>query len=237
LVTPGKIPLALVAVCTLLGFLLVTTAESTTAANRAQAPEKSRLIGLIQARRSEVGDLDAAVSKLRSEVAAETVKATKRSRQAKDAAAVVARLNAEAGTTALKGRGVVVSLSDSKRTPPSTGDAGAYQIHDSDLQLVVNALFAAGAEAVAVNDSRVVATTAIRAAGDTIVVNFRPLTPPYKVVGIGASAVRFNRSDIAGRFAKWTKLFGLGFSVKGNQQLTLPPFNGRVGISLANPRP
>ncbi|MDQ1404231.1 MAG: hypothetical protein QOG03_2547 [Actinomycetota bacterium] len=232
----GKIPAPLVAVCTLLGFLLVTTALSTNAANQAQAPEKGRLIGLIQTRRSEIGDLDAAVTKLRSEVAAETAKATSRSRQAKDEAAILATLNAQAGTISLKGKGVTVSLSDSKRTPPTAADAGAYRIHDTDLQLVVNALFAAGAEAVAVNDSRVVATTAIRAAGDTIVVNFRPLTPPYKVTGIGASASAFNRSDIAGRFGKWTKLFGLGFSVKGNQNLTLPPYTGRVGISLATPK-
>lgn len=232
----GKIPPALVAVCTLLGFLLVTTAESTSAANRAQAPEKSRLIGLIQTRRSEIADLDAAVTKLRSQVASETARAASRSRQVKDGASVLARLNAQAGTTALKGTGVVVSLSDSKRTPPTAADAGAYRIHDTDLQLVVNALFAAGAEAVAVNDSRVVATTAIRAAGDTIVVNFRPLTPPYKVAAIGADGRAFAKSDIAGRFGKWTKLFGLGFSVKSNQRLTLPPYNGRVGIALATPK-
>ena len=54
-------------------------------------------------------------------------------------------------------------MSDSTRTVPKSADAGVYKIHDRDLQLVVNALFAAGAEAVSVNDVRLVATSPIRA--------------------------------------------------------------------------
>jgi uncharacterized protein YlxW (UPF0749 family) len=156
---------------------------------------------------------------------------------ARDATERNAVLAAQAGTTALKGPAVVVRLSDSNRTPDvPTADTSAYKIHDVDLQLVVNALFGAGAEAVAVNNNRIVATTPIRAAGSTIVVNFRPLTPPYRVVGIGADESRFDDSDIARRFHRWTKLFGLGFSTGHTERATVPAFTtGQVPIDDAKP--
>jgi uncharacterized protein YlxW (UPF0749 family) len=130
---------------------------------------------------------------------------------------------------------VVVTLAPSDRQPPSAEEAGAYQIHDSDLQLVVNALWASGAEAVAVNDSRLVATTPIRSAGATIVVNFRPLSPPFTVTAIGADRMAFEASDIAKRFHRWTSLFGLGFGVREAKLVKVPAFTGRVSIASASP--
>jgi uncharacterized protein YlxW (UPF0749 family) len=105
------------------------------------------------------------------------------------------------------------------------------------VQLVVNALYAAGAEAVAINGSRVVATTAIRSAGDTLVVNFRPLRPPYRIDAIGADLARFNDSEIAERFRHWEKLFGLSYSSSRRDKLTVPGFTGRVAIDTASPVP
>ena len=100
---------------------------------------------------------------------------------------------------------------------------------------MVNALFAAGAEAVAINDNRIVATTPIRAAGGTIVVNFRPLPPPYRVVGIGAAKDRFADSEIARRFRQWSKQFGLGFNISESKSATVPAYTGRVAIDDATP--
>jgi uncharacterized protein YlxW (UPF0749 family) len=143
-------------------------------------------------------------------------------------------LSLQAGTVALEGPGLLVQLDDSDREVPDDQEAGAFRIHDADLQLVVNALFGAGAEAVSVNDSRLVATSPIRAAGDTIVVNFRPLSPPYRVAAIGADRDAFEDSDIARRFRRWRDVFGLGFSIQ-DRDLTVPAFLGRVGISSARP--
>jgi uncharacterized protein YlxW (UPF0749 family) len=146
-----------------------------------------------------------------------------------------ARLAQEAGTVPLRGAGLVVSLAPSSRPAPSPEEAGAYLIHDTDLQLVVNELWASGAEAIAINGSRLVATTPIRAAGGTIVVNFRPLSPPFRVTAIGADRRAFASSEIARRFDRWTELFGLGFSVQERSSLTVPAYTGRVTISTAEP--
>ncbi len=79
------------------------------------------------------------------------------------------------------------------------------------------------------------ATTAIRSAGDTLVVNFRPLRPPYRIDAIGADLARFEESEIAERFRQWTKLFGLTFSARRSTNLTVPAFAGRVAIATALP--
>ena len=224
--------LVLTAASAVLGFLLVTAVSSVGQARRAEAPRKTELIELIEQRRGLVAEHDRAVSALRDDVDAARREGVRRSERHRAEAEVVAGLALQAGTVALRGRGLEVKLSDSPRRTPAEGGGDAFRIHDTDLQLVVNALFAAGAEAVSVNDSRLVATTAIRAAGDTIVVNFRPLTPPYRVSAIGADKRAFEESEIARRFRRWTGLFGLGFSVsQGNVEV--PAYSGRVAIATA----
>lgn len=219
-----------------LGFLLVAATSSTQVARRAEEPQKAALIRQIEARRSSVADLDQAVRQLRQKVDAATRSASKRSRAERDQAERASLLAQQAGTTALKGDALIVRLADASSAPPADStDAGAYKIHDVDLQLVINALFAAGAEAVAVNGNRIVATTPIRAAGATIVVNFRPLTPPYRIVAIGGSQHAFDGSEIARRFRHWTSQFGLGFSESHEANATVPAFTGRVAIDEATP--
>ena len=226
--------LVLAGACALLGFLLVTAASSAGDARRAAQPRKSELIDLIQSRRDLVAEQDEALHVLRGEVAAAQRELSRRGQLDREAADEAEALALRAGTVALEGRGLAVSLRDSARKPTTEEDAGAFRIHDTDLQLVVNALFAAGAEAVAVNDSRLVATTPIRAAGDTIVVNFRPLNPPYRVTAIGADRRTFENSEIARRFQRWTALFGLGFSVQ-QRDVSVPAYSGRVAITSAQP--
>lgn len=217
-----------------LGFLLITAVSSVDQARRAAEPRKGELIDLIERRRSLVAEQDKAVHTLRAEVSSAQRQVSRRSELDRAAAETGSRLALQAGTVALEGNGLTVSLKDSAREPTTEEDSGAFRIHDSDLQLVVNALFAAGAEAVAVNDSRLVATTPIRSAGDTIVVNFRPLNPPYKVSAIGADRKAFEDSEIARRFERWTSLFGLGFSVQ-QREVTVPAYSGRVAITSAQP--
>lgn len=226
--------LVLGAVFAVFGFLVVTAVASARLNEKQAEPRKAQLIKLIQQRRSQVAKLDGEVRGLRADVTRAQRRASRRSELDRDKAKRMADLAAAAGTTALKGKAVVVRLADSDKKPTDPDQADAYRIHDADLQLVVNALFAAGAEAVAVNDSRLVATTPIRAAGDTIVVNFRPLSPPYTVSAIGADRDGFEKSEIAKRFTRWQKLFGLGYRVK-EETVTVPAYTGRVAITTAKP--
>lgn len=227
--------LTLAGVTMITGFLIVTAISTGRAERARQEPRRAQLIDLIGARQADVDDLDGAVEELRTQVAGVQAEVSQQNAAERQVSQRISALAEQAGTVALEGPGLVVRLSPSDREPPSPEEAGAYQIHDTDVQLVVNALFAAGAEAVAINDSRLVATTPIRAAGDTIVVNFRPLSPPFEVRAIGADRRRFLSSQIARRFDRWTGLFGLGFDVAEDDRLTVPAYTGRVSISTATP--
>jgi uncharacterized protein YlxW (UPF0749 family) len=229
--------LGLLGVLAVTGFLLLTAVSSARTTKRAEAPRKAELIDLIESRRDQVVKLDQDVRQLRGEVADAERRAARSSKLGAAANRDLADLAGKAGTTALHGPGLEVKLDDSDRSPPSPDEAGAYRIHDSDLQLVVNGLFGAGAEAVAINGNRVVVTTPIRAAGDTIVVNFRPLSPPYRVTAIGADQRQFDASEIASRFRRWTGLFGLGFTIRHVDDITVPAYTGRVRITTASPAP
>jgi uncharacterized protein YlxW (UPF0749 family) len=233
---PRKTSPALVLVLALLGFGIVTAAQSATETRKAEQPRKARLIALIQQRRSQIGDLDRAVGELRGQLSAEQRRVSRANRSVADNTRAQATLAAQAGTSAVTGAALRVKVSDADTIPDDATDGEAYRISDIDLQLLVNALWGAGAEAIAVNGNRVVATTSIRQAGETIVVNFRPLSPPYRIDAIGADATRFGASDIAQRMRRWHTLFGLGFSTRHLSKTTLPAFAGRVGIDVATPQ-
>ncbi|MCW3059196.1 MAG: hypothetical protein JWQ02_1017 [Capsulimonas sp.] len=92
-----------------------------------------------------------------------------------------------AGLTAVKGPGVTVTLNDSKKRFPDAPLAVQMItiVHDVDINQFVNELKAAGAEAISVNDQRLVANSAIRCAGPTVYINNTPQTPPYVIQAIG----------------------------------------------------
>jgi uncharacterized protein YlxW (UPF0749 family) len=146
----------------------------------------------------------------------------------------LARLAAlEQGTAvvAVSGPGLRVTLDDAP--PPADSDPvggsteqnEAGRVQDSDVQLAVNGLWAAGAEAISINGQRVGATTAIRQAGGAILVNFRPVAPPYDLEAIGDSEAlprAFLASAEANTLARLTIDYGVVFDFARVGDLDLP---------------
>jgi uncharacterized protein YlxW (UPF0749 family) len=95
---------------------------------------------------------------------------------------------------------------------------------DRDLQQIANALWQAGAEAIAINDQRLISTSTIRAAGDAILVDFRPLTGPYEVSAIGPRDMQrqFTNSTTAKTFRQLVDAFGMSFEIRKRDNLSLP---------------
>jgi uncharacterized protein YlxW (UPF0749 family) len=226
---------ALGAVVALAAFGVTSLSLSPAVPRRADAARRTQLISLIDARKHQVNDLDTTIGALRTQLAQAGTAAGRITTASQQQAAIDNMLALQAGTLAVSGPALVVSLADSRRAPNDLAQASAYRIHDTDLQLIVNALFAAGAQAVAVNGNRVVATTPIRGAGQTIVVNFRPLNRPYVVTAIAADRVKFEASDVARRFHRWTSLFGLGYSLRTSKRVVLPAYSGQLALTTASP--
>ena len=142
----------------------------------------------------------------------------------------VAQLQQAAGQQALTGPGVSVVLDDGPPTEADPGGVDLARVLDQDLRQAVNGLFAAGAEAVSVNGQRIASLTAIRSAGDAILVGYRPLTPPYQITAIDNTTIG-NPATLADRFAAGadaaslralSATYGIRFDVTSSGQLTVP---------------
>lgn len=100
-------------------------------------------------------------------------------------AAEVDELAGLAGSGGVSGPGVVVTLDDSGLSRSPSGDPNDLVIHEQDIQTVVNALWRAGAEAVAVAGQRLTSASAVRCAGNTLLLHGTIQSPPYEIVAIG----------------------------------------------------
>jgi len=105
------------------------------------------------------------------------------------------RLRIATGQTEVYGDGVTVTINDAPVDPTAGDKTKPGKVIDRDLQMIVNGLWQAGASDVAINGRRITPTTAIRAAGEAILVNYRPMSPPYVVSAIGSDA-----DQLAGSF-------------------------------------
>lgn len=139
---------------------------------------------------------------------------------------LLAQLDADqitAGTVAVAGQGLRVTLTDADQSEPNVDPSS--RVRDSDLQTVVNGLWAAGAEAVAVNGQRLSSTTAIRTAGDAILVDVVPLVSPYTVEAIGDPQdmqVALARSRAGQLLSVLQTTYGIRTQVSAQTDLALP---------------
>jgi uncharacterized protein YlxW (UPF0749 family) len=140
-----------------------------------------------------------------------------------------------AGLLAVEGPGVQVTLDDS-RSRSGAADSNDYLIHEYDLRDVVNLLWMAGSEAIAVNDERIVATTSIYCVGSTIMVNDTRLSPPYLIQAVGSPVaqedVLLNPGYLNG-IKRRVELYEVQFEVDRVGMLTLPAYKGGFPIQYA----
>ncbi|GAA2890464.1 DUF881 domain-containing protein [Streptomyces mexicanus] len=153
------------------------------------AKERQELIDRIDRETASADKLQGRVDTLRDEVSARQRQALEHS--GGDAKAELVGILS--GASAVRGPGVKLVVDDAKEA--GTGGSGnpretsgfsdTGRVRDRDMQRVVNGLWQSGAEAVAINGQRLTALSAIRAAGDAILVDNRPLVPPYTVLAVG----------------------------------------------------
>ncbi|QCQ93839.1 DUF881 domain-containing protein [Rhodococcus sp. SGAir0479] len=145
-------------------------------------------------------------------------------------------LEAAAAVEPVHGPGLVVTLTDPAARPDLSdssqrvGGSPQAGVLDRDLQSVVNAMWASGAEAVAVGDVRVGPDVTIRQAGGAMLVDNQPVPSPYRVSAIGSQAklqTAFVVSDAYLRMAAVRDLYGVGFTIADSGDLQLPAATGR----------
>lgn len=215
--------LALAAI--LAGALFAIAAVQNTQRAPLVATERSELIARIQAtettldaQRAEVAALDADIARLR-------VAGVSGNSEAEARLAEIERLGVSVGTVAVTGPGVEIVVDDAPGT--EAGD----RVLDMDLQILVDGLWQAGAEAVSVNGHRLSTLTAIRGAGEAITVDYRSLTRPYRIEAIGDSRTLPASFAETSAGAWWNDLSrnrGMTFTMNGVDELTLDADPGIV---------
>jgi uncharacterized protein YlxW (UPF0749 family) len=216
--------------CLLLGFVLVVAYVHTHRGAPEAAKVHSDLVDRVRKAQKDADGLDARARALENQLAGAQQQALPGG-----AAAVseLDRLQLAAGQTAVTGPGLTVTLKEPKTKPaqPSAGRGGTTSIGatniltDRDVRSVVNELWRDGAEAIAVNGIRLTPTSAVRFAGEVVLVERQPVVSPYRIAAIGDAdtlATNFAQSPVASRYQTLVGADGIGFSFDESDHLKLP---------------
>ncbi len=135
-------------------------------------------------------------------------------------------LKNKAGLTDVVGEGVIVTINDSKVPVKSGDNPNLYLIHDEDILRVVNELRAGGAEAISINDQRLIGTSEIRCSGPTITVNGKLFGPPYVIKAVGNQNTLNSALTMRGGVGDSLKYWGIEMSIQKMQGITIPAYTG-----------
>lgn len=221
----------LIVACILIGLLLGVGARVLRVPSSVGADRRAQLIEQVHEKQGANDRATQTLRELRAQVQEMQASALSRGSQ-RQTAARLQGAEQEAGAARVSGSGFEVRLSNpgsdgaksADGDPRTQGDADA--VTSTDLQQVVNGAWQAGATAVTVNDQRVTTLSAIRFAGSAVLVNFRPLTPPYTVTVIGPSGTRdrFDRT-FASTYLASMRSGGFGVDVGDRTSLEAPPLD------------
>ena len=140
-----------------------------------------------------------------------------------------------AGYLPVQGPGVTVTIDDSKRAMKPGENPNLYLIHDDDMLKVINELWAAGAEAISINDQRLVIGSEIRCAGPTISVNNARYSPPYEIRAIGDPKTLENSLKMRGGVIETLQFWGIQATIKTQPLIKISAYKGAHKYQFAKP--
>ena len=194
---------------------------------------------------AQVVELEEEQGALRNEIADAESEVQRFQEESTTSSETLARLNGQltaarlaTGLTALHGPGVIVEIADSQRVVPPGENPASFIVLVDDLRDIVSALWASGAEAVAVNGERLVATSSIYGVGASVLVNTAFLSPPFRIEAIGSDGLQdrfLNHDAFTGRVGQRIEFFGLEFATAAADDLQLPAFVGNTRFRWAVP--
>jgi uncharacterized protein YlxW (UPF0749 family) len=202
-----------------MGLLVVIAFGHTRRAAPAAARVRSGLVARVQQLTSRTDADSRDLERLRQDVSSERERALAVSTADRNLAESLRSLEGAAAARPVTGRGVVLRIADAP-----AHSATAARVQDRDLQRAVNIAWSAGAEAVAVNDQRVGPLTAIRQAGDSILIDYRPVASPYALAVIGdpdALERAFTVSDSSAVLRTTARTFDFGFGIERSSKIEL----------------
>jgi uncharacterized protein YlxW (UPF0749 family) len=226
-------------VCLLAGLLLGAT-HGVSRGGEIRRSDAPRLVDLVRSERSAVEHLTTERDRL-----ANTIDSTHG--RSPDAALAAmqrrsAELAADAGLEPVHGPGLTVTLNDAPRDAngrfPRDASPDDLVVHQQDIQAVLNALWSAGAEAIQMQDQRIIATSVPRCVGNTLLLNGRTYSPPYRVTAIGDAAAMqaaLAAAPLVILYKQYVVRFGLGYTEQVSPDVRVAGHTEPVRMHSAQP--
>jgi uncharacterized protein YlxW (UPF0749 family) len=226
-------------VCLLAGLLLAAT-HGVSGGGEIRRSDAPRLVDLVHEAQQSVDRLsaqrDALVAQIGSvhgTVGSVMTVAALRAKEAPLAAAAV---------DPVRGPGLVVTLTDARRDAngrfPRDASPDDLVVHQQDIQAVLNALWSGGAEAVQMQDQRLIATSAPRCVGNTLLLNGRTYSPPYTVTAVGdvgAMQAALAGAPLVTLYKQYVVRFGLGYAEEPRSEVQVVGYTEPVPLHYAQP--
>ena len=222
--------------CALVAFVLATAATSRPADPSSRLRREYRLVDLIERSQDSTADLRRQVVRLRRDVEELRVRRAGGEASAAAQSTQLGVLGLTAGLVPMTGPGLRVTLDDSALDQAPSGNVNDLVVHSQDVQAVVNALWKSGAEAIAINGQRLIATSAVLCVGNTLLLNGTVHSPPYTVSAVGATRERFDADPLVRRLRSDATDYGLRFSVARVDDLEVPAYRGATALRYARPK-
>ncbi|SDY21141.1 Uncharacterized conserved protein YlxW, UPF0749 family [Micromonospora pattaloongensis] len=220
--------------------LLFTTTATTAGGTSLREDRRPEITQVINERRERVAASEERARRLRDQTEQQADAIAGKDGPINEQRARVARSLAGAGFTALRGRGLTVELNDAPRlndsSRPGNPSNDDLVVHQGDVQAVVNAMWAGGAEAMSIMGVRVLSTSAVRCVGNTLLLDGRVYSPPFRITAIGDPAAlrRALDSDQGVREFKDAVLhYRLGYRETVESNVTVPAYAGSSGLRSA----
>lgn len=215
------------------GLLFTTTAQA--ARGTQLRPQVADLASLIQTENARQAVRQAQLSRLREEYRGQASAAATGNRTGRALRDRTAALEAAAGLTDVTGPGLAVTLDDAPRggAVPAQASPDDLVVHQQDVQAVVNALWAGGATAMNLQDQRVISTSAVRCVGNTLILQGRVYSPPYRITAIGdvrRLQAGLRASTAIQYYLQYVAALHLGWQVQERASIRLPAYSGPLPL-------
>jgi uncharacterized protein YlxW (UPF0749 family) len=231
---PTATKVATFVTCLAAGLMLATGALAANGADL-RPNQTTDLIDLVRAESRRNAELAEQVAGLRADVdrLAQSVS------DGEPPASEPDELSQQAGLTPVKGPAVTVTLTDAPLSVKPAGVADELLVvHQQDIQAVANALWEGGAEAMTIQGQRVTSRTGIKCVGNTVVLHGVPYAPPYVLTAIGdqhGMEAALEASAYLRTYREYVTAYRLGYAQERQSEVTLPGFQGSLGLQRAQP--
>jgi uncharacterized protein YlxW (UPF0749 family) len=229
------------AVCLLAGILLAIT-HGVSGGGEIRRSDSPRLVDLVREAQQSVNRLSAQRDALAAQVDAARAGPAANDSQVAALLAKAAPLAVDAGLTPMRGPGLVVRLTDAQRDAngrfPRDASPDDLVVHEQDIQAVLNAVWSGGAEAVQVQDQRLIATSAVRCVGNTLLLNGKTYSPPYTVTAIGdvpKMQEALAAAPLVTLYKQYVARFGLGYAEEPRAEVDVVGYSAPVAMQYARP--